>query len=126
MVCIKHCMACSVLRDYCIYNLLVTVTATAPLSLSHLPPPAALLSFSHPCICLLSSFIVHCLLQRALLQRVSSAKVVVDGKTVSEIGRGIVALIGIERKDNEKDAEHMYVESLSMMVDRRSISFVMS
>jgi D-Tyr-tRNAtyr deacylase len=34
---------------------------------------------------------------KALVQRVVSGSVAVDGETVSRIGRGIVALIGIHR-----------------------------
>jgi D-tyrosyl-tRNA(Tyr) deacylase len=36
----------------------------------------------------------------ALIQRVSQAAVVVDGQTVGNIGRGILALVGIERGDD--------------------------
>jgi len=36
-----------------------------------------------------------------LLQRVTSAKVTIDGKTVGEIERGLLVLVGIERADNE-------------------------
>ncbi len=36
---------------------------------------------------------------RVVLQRVSSAAVRVDGETVGAIGRGVVALVGIERGD---------------------------
>jgi len=35
-----------------------------------------------------------------LLQRVSSARVDVDGRTVGEIGRGILVLVGVERGDD--------------------------
>jgi len=35
----------------------------------------------------------------ALIQRVSEAKVVVDGEAIGEISRGILALIGIEKQD---------------------------
>lgn len=38
---------------------------------------------------------------RALLQRVSRASVVVDGQTVSEIGRGFLVLLGIGYGDGE-------------------------
>lgn len=38
---------------------------------------------------------------RLVLQRVSSASVRVDGEIVGAIGRGVVALVGIERGDDE-------------------------
>lgn len=38
---------------------------------------------------------------RALIQRVSTARVDVDGAAVAAIGRGILALIGVERADDE-------------------------
>ncbi|HCC22781.1 TPA: D-tyrosyl-tRNA(Tyr) deacylase [Candidatus Falkowbacteria bacterium] len=37
---------------------------------------------------------------KALLQRVNHAKVTVDHKTVGEIGRGILILLGIDRADD--------------------------
>lgn len=41
---------------------------------------------------------------RLLIQRVSKAKVTVDGKTVGKIGKGVVALVGVSHADTEKDA----------------------
>lgn len=38
---------------------------------------------------------------RALLQRVSSASVKIDGQTVSEIGKGLLILLGIGHQDGE-------------------------
>ena len=40
----------------------------------------------------------------ALLQRVSQARVDVDGHTVGAIGRGILVLIGVERGDTAAKA----------------------
>ena len=39
---------------------------------------------------------------RAVLQRVLYASVNVDGETVGKIGRGIMALIGVNSTDNEQ------------------------
>lgn len=41
---------------------------------------------------------------RALVQRVSRAAVMVDGRTVSEIGAGMVVLLGVGKSDSEKTA----------------------
>jgi len=40
---------------------------------------------------------------RVLLQRVSEASVVIDNKTCSEIGSGVLILVGIENGDNKDD-----------------------
>lgn len=44
---------------------------------------------------------------KALIQRVSSAKVDAGGKTIGSINQGILALIGVERDDNTAKAEHL-------------------
>lgn len=41
---------------------------------------------------------------KAVIQRVSSACVVVDGETVGEIGAGTLVLLAVERGDSETDA----------------------
>jgi D-tyrosyl-tRNA(Tyr) deacylase len=41
---------------------------------------------------------------KAVIQRVLESKVVVDSRTVGEIGRGILVLLGVEKGDGEKDA----------------------
>ncbi|PCJ49623.1 MAG: D-tyrosyl-tRNA(Tyr) deacylase [Gammaproteobacteria bacterium] len=43
----------------------------------------------------------------ALIQRVSSAEVKVDGKLIAEIDQGILALIGIEKGDSKADARRL-------------------
>ncbi len=42
---------------------------------------------------------------RALIQRVSGASVRVDGKTISEIGQGLLVFLGMEDRDDETDIE---------------------
>jgi len=42
---------------------------------------------------------------KTVIQRVKSASVVVEGKTVGEIGRGILVLVGVERGDDEARAD---------------------
>ena len=44
---------------------------------------------------------------RAVVQRVSSAHVVVDGDVVGEIGRGLCVLLGVARSDGEAEAERL-------------------
>jgi D-tyrosyl-tRNA(Tyr) deacylase len=44
---------------------------------------------------------------KIVLQRVKEARVDVDGKTVSRIGRGICLLVGVEKGDGEADAEYL-------------------
>jgi D-tyrosyl-tRNA(Tyr) deacylase len=42
---------------------------------------------------------------RALVQRVSRASVWVDGRRISEIGPGLLVLLGVNRQDTEADAD---------------------
>lgn len=43
----------------------------------------------------------------ALIQRVTCAAVEIDGSKVGEIGKGILALIGVERGDTDTEAERL-------------------
>ncbi len=43
----------------------------------------------------------------ALVQRVTEARVEVDGKIIGAIGRGILALVGVERADAEAQVERL-------------------
>lgn len=42
---------------------------------------------------------------RALIQRVSTAKVVIEGEISGEIGPGLLVLLGITHEDSEKDID---------------------
>jgi D-aminoacyl-tRNA deacylase len=44
---------------------------------------------------------------RAVIQRVSQASVAVDGKTVGEIARGLLVLLGVKRGDTNEDAAYL-------------------
>lgn len=44
---------------------------------------------------------------RAVVQRVKSSKVVVDGETIGEIGVGLNVLLGISDGDTEKDIKYL-------------------
>jgi D-tyrosyl-tRNA(Tyr) deacylase len=51
---------------------------------------------------------------RAVVQRVTRAKVSVDDEVVGEIGRGLVVLLGIARDDTKLDAAYL-VEKISAL-----------
>jgi D-tyrosyl-tRNA(Tyr) deacylase len=44
---------------------------------------------------------------RAVVQRVSRASVTVDGRTVGEIGTGLLVLLGVARGDGAEDARYL-------------------
>ena len=44
---------------------------------------------------------------RAVIQRVDSASVTVDGEVVSEIGRGFLVLLSVGRDDGESDVRYL-------------------
>jgi D-aminoacyl-tRNA deacylase len=44
---------------------------------------------------------------RAVVQRVSSASVSIDNRTVAQIGRGLLVLVGVERGDAAADVEYV-------------------
>ena len=44
---------------------------------------------------------------RAVVQRVKEARVDVDGRTVGEIGPGLLVFIGVGEDDSEKDCEYL-------------------
>jgi D-tyrosyl-tRNA(Tyr) deacylase len=44
---------------------------------------------------------------KALLQRVSEARVTINGKVFSEIGKGILLFLGIEKDDGENDLNYL-------------------
>jgi D-aminoacyl-tRNA deacylase len=44
---------------------------------------------------------------KAVVQRVSEARVVVDGERVAEIGPGLAVLLGVARGDSEAEAERL-------------------
>ncbi len=42
---------------------------------------------------------------KAVIQRVTSASVVVDGETIGEVGKGFLILLGVEKGDDETEAK---------------------
>jgi D-tyrosyl-tRNA(Tyr) deacylase len=53
---------------------------------------------------------------RALVQRVSSASVTVAGEAVSEIGPGLLVLLGVRRGDGEAEADRLARKLLALRV----------
>ncbi|CAJ2637679.1 D-aminoacyl-tRNA deacylase isoform X5 [Trifolium pratense] len=51
---------------------------------------------------------------RAVVQRVESASVEVEGRIVSEIGPGLLVLVGIHDSDTESDADYICRKVLNM------------
>ncbi|AMY18887.1 D-aminoacyl-tRNA deacylase [Rhodococcus sp. PBTS 1] len=63
---------------------------------------------------------------RAVLQRVSSARVRVDDRVVGEIGPGVLVLLGVAPSDGPTDVEHVSrkIAELRILPDERSVSEV--
>lgn len=53
---------------------------------------------------------------RAVLQRVSRAKVSVGGENVGAINRGILILLGVSRDDAERDAIYLLEKSINLRI----------
>ena len=44
---------------------------------------------------------------KALIQRVAEAKVAIDGKSFSKIGKGMLVFLGVEKGDTDADLEYL-------------------
>lgn len=53
---------------------------------------------------------------RIILQRVSRASVAVNGKTIGEIGRGFLVLLGVGVDDTEKDVDYLAAKVCNMRI----------
>ena len=53
---------------------------------------------------------------RAVIQRVSRAKVSVDDETTGEIGKGILILLGVSRDDSEREAVYLLEKTLNLRI----------
>lgn len=51
-----------------------------------------------------------------LVQRVSEASVVVEGRSVGQIGRGLLVLVGVEKQDDESTAKRLFDRLLGYRV----------
>jgi D-tyrosyl-tRNA(Tyr) deacylase len=53
---------------------------------------------------------------RAILQRVSEARVKIDGETVGEIGRGLLVLLGVSKSDTAEQARWLADKIVSLRI----------
>ena len=53
---------------------------------------------------------------RAVLTRVTSASVVIDGNTVGSIGKGFLILLGVGPADTEKECRYLAEKALSLRI----------
>jgi D-tyrosyl-tRNA(Tyr) deacylase len=53
---------------------------------------------------------------RAVVQRVSRARVSANGRVVGEIGQGLVALVGVRVGDTEEDADYLAEKLLHLRI----------
>jgi D-tyrosyl-tRNA(Tyr) deacylase len=53
---------------------------------------------------------------RAVIQRVDSASVFVEGELVSSIGKGLLVLLGVEKGDSEKDVDYVVDKIVNLRI----------
>lgn len=53
---------------------------------------------------------------RILIQRVRESSVVIDGKTKSSIGKGLLILVGIENSDSEEDIDFLTKKIINLRI----------
>lgn len=53
---------------------------------------------------------------RAVVQRVTRARVTIEGETVGEIGPGLVVLLGIAKDDTTEDADYLVPKIASLRI----------
>ncbi|MBK7706294.1 MAG: D-tyrosyl-tRNA(Tyr) deacylase [Acidobacteria bacterium] len=66
---------------------------------------------------------------RCVVQRVSRARVTVDGEVTGEIGRGLLVLLGVSRDDSEAEALFLVDKTLNLRIfeddeDRMNLSLL--
>ncbi|HYP29359.1 MAG TPA: D-aminoacyl-tRNA deacylase [Blastocatellia bacterium] len=53
---------------------------------------------------------------RAILQRVTEARVEVGGRAVGEIGQGLLVLLGVAREDGREDADYLAEKIINLRI----------
>ena len=53
---------------------------------------------------------------KALLQRVTSASVTIDGEVVGSIGRGLVVFVGVAEGDGSQDADYLVQKLVNLRI----------
>ena len=53
---------------------------------------------------------------RAVIQRVSRARVHVDGRQIAQIAEGLLILLGVEKQDDMADAEYLAAKSAGLRI----------
>lgn len=66
---------------------------------------------------------------KALIQRVSKGRVLVDGRTTGEIGPGFVVFLGVKQGDTEHDAKYLAEKTAALRIfpdenDRMNLSII--
>lgn len=56
------------------------------------------------------------IVMKALLQRVARAKVTVEGETISQIGPGLLVLLGVGPKDTEQEADFLAEKCVNLRI----------
>ncbi len=53
---------------------------------------------------------------KVVLQRVAQASVSINGEKVAQIGRGLVAFVGIAKGDSERDAQYLVEKMMNLRI----------
>lgn len=53
---------------------------------------------------------------RAVVQRVKSVSVTVEGEIIGKIGKGLLVLLGVSNDDSEKDASYLVEKTLNLRI----------